>query len=766
MRVEITTLLLLLLCSFSYGQVDSSALYAERLTANDIHIDILDIDRQKIVSASRTLQAVEDLPFTVYVITKEDIRNNGYNTLVDALKMVPGIRVSQPGSGPDGETFLMRGLKGNEYTKILINNIPVKPIGIKGMPIGAQLPIRQAERIEVIFGPVAALYGADASAGVVNIILKESERPLYTKADISFGAEQFSSMNILFGGKAGKRKKMLKYNVFGNFTTLTHRRIYSDNGPLYDPATYSHDSLYLSHPNYVSKDTAGLLPELSNLPHQSRSIGMELSYGAFDLTLINMYRRDHSSIGLNPSAYSYANPLNFVGENLYQGHLGYNKKTERVGFSLAANFLMYESDKNSSYHIVSSLFNRALVIASDADTQSPDPWINRMGRYFDNFISGNRYLYDRKIDFSLDATLNVQLFDKIEWMTGITPRVLASKSEYFLRTPYPNQNEDHTVTSGGHTDDAELSGFTQLFFNGNKLKGVMGIQSTLQTNFKNVSSSKIFPRVAFLYKFTPDFSLRVFYGSAFRSPSTYYSKNSYTIKTGNYEWIQLGYYPLKPEITKSFETGLRWRINENVFTDITFFSSITENLIESDFEFEYDLTGTDIKRVTLGYFNDGNSFGKVKGVQSALMWNNLIPSIKLNSSFHFTITKGSELKPGNLLETDFLREQPLMLAQLKLSAQPMEGVYIYLDNLFVSKTHNKSDIVKNIFDRFETLPSYYTMDLSVLGRLTEHFQISFKLKNVFNTNYTGLAATGTNDDLLWNPQSRRTWELGFSYRVE
>jgi hypothetical protein len=189
---------------------------------------------------------------------------------------------------------------------------------------------------------------------------------------------------------------------------------------------------------------------------------VELRYGAFDLTLINMYRRDHSSLGLNPSAYSYANPLNFLGENLYQGHLGFNKKTEKMGFALAANFLMYESDKNSSYHIVSSLFNRALVMATNADVVSPEPWANRMGRFFDNFISGNRYLYDRKIDVSLDATLNIQLFDRIEWMTGITPRAVASKSEYFLRTPYPNQYEDHTVTSGGHKDDAELAGFTQF----------------------------------------------------------------------------------------------------------------------------------------------------------------------------------------------------------------------------------------------------------------------------------------------------------------
>lgn len=737
---------------------------ADRLMARDIETDIEKVNNYTVVSASRSLQAVEDLPFTVYVITKEDIRNNGYNTLVDAMKMVPGVRISQPGSGTDGETFLMRGLKGNEYTKILINNIPVKPIGIKGMPIGAQLPIRQAERIEVIFGPAATLYGADASAGVINIILKESERPLYTKADISFGAEQFTSMNILFGGKAGKRKNVLKYNVFGNFTSLSDRRVYQEDGVLFNPATYSKDSLYLSHPNYVSRDTFGIEPELGELPHQSRSFGVELRYGPFDLTLINMYRRDHSSLGLNPSAYSYANPLNYIGENLYQGHLGFNRKTEKIGFALAANFLMYESDKNSSYHIVSSLFNRALVQATNADIWSPDPWQMRLGRFFDNFVSGNRYLYDRKIDVSLDATLNVQLFDRIEWMTGITPRALASKSEYFLRTPYPNQYEDHTVTSGGHTDDAELAAFTQFFYNGIKLKGVLGLQSTLKTDFTNFSYSKVFPRLAVLYKLSQNFSVRMFYGSAFRSPSTYYSKNSYTITTGNYNWIELGYYPLKAEITNSLEGGFRWTRSDRFFTDVSWFSTKTNNLIESNFNYEQDTDGN-IRKITLGYFNGGESFVKVSGMQSVFVWKNLVSSVNLNASLHLSFTKGQEQKANRAEPEETLHEQPRRIAQLKLSAQPIKNFFIHLDNLYVSSTTNKSPIPPG-YSEYETLPSFYTMDMTVLGKLTDHFQVSFKLRNLFNAHYAGLAATGTEDDLLWNPQSRRTWEVGFSYRVE
>ncbi len=114
---------------------------------------------------------------------------------------------------------------------------------------------------------------------------------------------------------------------------------------------------------------------------------------------------------------------------------------------------------------------------------------------------------------------------------------------------------------------------------------------------------------------------------------------------------------------------------------------------------------------------------------------------------------------------DLLSEQPRTIAQLKLSAQPIKNVFIHLDNLYVSAVKNKSPIPAK-FQTYESLPAYFTLDMSVLGRLTDHFQVSFKLRNALNTYYAGLAATGTQDDLLWNPQSLRVWEIGFSYRVE
>jgi len=147
-----TFILLLLLTSLNtaYSQIiEGYSSLLEQLSVDDLDT-VVRSNVIKINTASRSMKQISDLPFTSYVVTKKDIQENNYRTLTDVLKNIPGVRVSQPGSPKTGESFTINGLLGNYYTKILINGIPVNPSGAAGMPVGAQLPIKQAERIEII----------------------------------------------------------------------------------------------------------------------------------------------------------------------------------------------------------------------------------------------------------------------------------------------------------------------------------------------------------------------------------------------------------------------------------------------------------------------------------------------------------------------------------------------------------------------------------------------------------------------------------------
>jgi len=130
MKKLIFLALFIALFRLAYSQTDSLIIDLQRdvLSAEQLNKDV-NKNEIEIVSASRTAKSVSDLPITVYVITRDEILRNGYVTLIDVIKSIPGVRTSQPFSAEAGDGFLLRGLRGNSYVKILLNNMPLRKRG-------------------------------------------------------------------------------------------------------------------------------------------------------------------------------------------------------------------------------------------------------------------------------------------------------------------------------------------------------------------------------------------------------------------------------------------------------------------------------------------------------------------------------------------------------------------------------------------------------------------------------------------------------------
>jgi outer membrane receptor for ferrienterochelin and colicin len=94
----------------SPGQIRTEKLGTEDLIFQEDSLEM------NVISASRSSKRIGELPITIYVVTREEIIKNHYNSLIEVIKSLPGIRVSQPGSGELGESFQLRGLIGNLYT--------------------------------------------------------------------------------------------------------------------------------------------------------------------------------------------------------------------------------------------------------------------------------------------------------------------------------------------------------------------------------------------------------------------------------------------------------------------------------------------------------------------------------------------------------------------------------------------------------------------------------------------------------------------------
>lgn len=147
------------------------ALYASAATAQD---NVAQLDRV-VVSATGYEQAVEDAPASITVLPRDELEKRAYQDVTDALKDVPGVVVTGGGSHSD---ISIRGM-GSAYTLILVdgkrqNSRETRPNSDNaGIEQGWLPPLQAIERIEVIRGPMSALYGSEAMGGVINIITRK-----------------------------------------------------------------------------------------------------------------------------------------------------------------------------------------------------------------------------------------------------------------------------------------------------------------------------------------------------------------------------------------------------------------------------------------------------------------------------------------------------------------------------------------------------------------------------------------------------------------
>jgi iron complex outermembrane recepter protein len=144
-------------------------------TANPEKLSIEELMNSKVVTATRSEQQLTDTAAAAYVISQDDIRRSGATTVPEALRMVPGLHVARISSTK--WAISARGFNGLVADKLLVlmdGRSLYSPIH-KGVFWEIQdRVLDDIERIEVIRGPGASVWGANAANGVINIITKHS----------------------------------------------------------------------------------------------------------------------------------------------------------------------------------------------------------------------------------------------------------------------------------------------------------------------------------------------------------------------------------------------------------------------------------------------------------------------------------------------------------------------------------------------------------------------------------------------------------------
>jgi iron complex outermembrane recepter protein len=178
-----------------------------------------------VFSASKKEESSFDAPLSVTVLTRQQIKSAGCTSIMEALRLVPGMIVREQTNG--NYDIHLRGLDNvppnsslifftNSTTLVMIDNNPVYNY-LHGGTFWETLPVtlNDVEKIEVVRGPSSSMYGPNAASGVINIITKKpTEKGLYAMANAQYG-----NYNSIVTSATAGYKFSEKFSAFvsGNF---------------------------------------------------------------------------------------------------------------------------------------------------------------------------------------------------------------------------------------------------------------------------------------------------------------------------------------------------------------------------------------------------------------------------------------------------------------------------------------------------------------------------------------------------------------------
>jgi len=164
--------------------------------------------KSEVYTASKSLVSATNVTDNVSIITSEELSLKGITTVVEALNTIPGMSITSNGGLGKSSGVFLQGMS-NKYTLLLIDGVRYNdPSNTSGADF-SQLLVGDIERIEVIKGAQSGVWGADAAAGVINIITKNAQNGTHGSAGVEVGSYGHKSMNTSISHKTDKFDVML-----------------------------------------------------------------------------------------------------------------------------------------------------------------------------------------------------------------------------------------------------------------------------------------------------------------------------------------------------------------------------------------------------------------------------------------------------------------------------------------------------------------------------------------------------------------------------
>ena len=722
------------------------------LTADDIDRNrnlVESILNKKTTTAAQIEQFASEAPSTVYVVTKEQIRNRGYESLLDVLDDIPEVEIQRYGSPEFDQHITLRGVAGNEKFIVLQDGIRITAPTDDTHSIGYNFSVDNAEQVEVIIGPASALYGADAFSGIIQIITKKGE------------------------GNSNSIK-----TSYGRFGTTHNSFSYFKNGANFKLALSG--SFYHSDepdmPSFYPKEYAW---------HTDRYLpNGELLISPFFQQPTTVNTDDDRKFEMPTTAY-YAN-LNLQFKDF---ELSYNRHADSYTTcgSTRPEYCVYSSDSKFSYFI-ETIFGRhtfrsrnlkwtleSIFSFHTYQLNNKTAFINTYTGYEPGYKMEfgkskkwqERLRYDISRKTKLLAGVTYEILDDLP-LTGDLPK------PFSFDTPADLQNQHYLGSDVVDKDGNDLRIFQDFFYlHYSNFGGYAQLQSALSPSFNLTAGVRydintrygesINPRLGLVWKPAQKLTLKMLYGESLLSPSPRKSDQHFgsffpvTNADGEITGLASNFFhlsnsDLKPEKLRSVEGSIRYVLSNNLVFTVNGYYTRVNDLINK-FAQDPELTsfkGVDVTFIETGQ-NEGNAtvYGTTARLDAVY---NLQNGLGLNFYAAYSFSDGESNGEQLLFNAKNNFKTGLELTHPKFSFSPR---LYFRSTSFGSPRDGDGNFIGN--DAFAVLNLFARFN--VAQKEGWNFSVFTKINNVLDARYYNVFIGGA-EGFANVPQRPRVWTMG------
>jgi len=694
-----------------------------------------------IVTASKHEETIDDTPSTVIVVTKEQIYQRRYINLLDLIRDLPGIDVQKNNHQTEYSIMTLRGHVSSNKFLILQDGIRITSPTGEAIPVADNFPLYHAKRVEILYGPAAALYGADAFGGVINIISESMPKEMTLTSSIGSENYQYYSLH---GGKQLTDK--LSLTIGGHLQRKNLADLANDFSELAKVDAVTFSGIHAVTAQNRADFTA---------PNKSHSLFAKLEYD------------NRFTLGFNQSEFRQPSTTNEKPKStLYDAESIWN--TELNTF-----YARYHTDLNENLSSETLLNYATYEVAP----------LSKFKNIYVDFHDA--YIYARGEKQGIEQQFNYRLNDKHQLITGLSyekfysiPKTTDLPRPFDKSQSIHNQNMYHIGTN-----DTLPIEFTELNYDNQaaylqlqshwneKFSTTLGVRYDANSRYQ----STLNPRLGLVYKFQPRTVLKLLYGESFRAPSPVDSYEVFGIfsdkqdSEGKYisTFFRAPSVDLQPEKARSLEFNLTHQVHENLNFSLSGYYTRLSNLIRAipDKNPKQFIENGSI----LSTESNQNSFGSDRyGVDLSINYQTTLgKQWRMDAWGNYSFIDGRMKEPTTATASGETEANLPYVAAHKLK---LGSTFIY-DNQFVitpklyfidNTTSFKLDS-QNISQRLET-PEYAVLDVYFgMDNVVKNLSLGVSINNLLDNHYYNVGG-GSSANFLKVPQLSRSFVFSLQYK--